>query len=159
MVGHSSTDALSDGRDETLEERADRDYSELLQELRVAQTGVQILFAFLLTVPFTERFADVTTEQRTIYLVTLLVTALATVCLTAPVSHHRILFHQGRKEQLVRASSRLAATGLVFLWLSVVGAVFLIFDVVLGTVVGVAAGAALAVTFISIWYAYPLLKR
>lgn len=160
MADHARVDTRPhDGRDETEEERADRNYGELLQELRVAQTGVQILFAFLLTLPFTQRFASVNDEQRGTYLVTLLATALATVCLIGPVSHHRVLFHQGRKPELVRGSSRLAAAGLVLLWLSVVGAVFLVFEVVLGRSAAVGVGVALAVTFVLVWYVYPLTKR
>src|SRR6185369_1993945 len=100
-----------DGRDETAAERADRNFNDLLQELRVAQTGVQILFAFLLTLPFTQRFGKVGNLQQDVYLGTLLSTALATVCLIAPVSHHRILFGRRRKPDLVRSGGRLAGVG------------------------------------------------
>src|SRR3954471_14600096 len=85
-------DVAEDGRHETAAQRADRNFNELLQELRVAQTGVQILFAFLLSLPFTQRFGQLTAEERVVYLITLLATALATACLIAPVSHHRVLF-------------------------------------------------------------------
>ena len=159
MADRERVDAAPDGRDETDNERADRNFVELLQELRVAQTGVQILFAFLLTLPFTQRFSQVTAEQKATYLATLVTTSLATACLIAPVSHHRILFRRGLKRELVRASSRLAGVGLVFLWLSMVGAVFLIFDVVLNTPIGLAVGAALAVVFLTVWYLHPLLER
>jgi hypothetical protein len=155
MADHES----ADGRNETDAERADRNFVELLQELRVAQTGVQILFAFLLTLPFTQRFAQVTGEQKAIYLATLVSTSLATACLIAPVSQHRILFRRGRKRELVQSGSRLAGIGLVFLWLSMVGAVFLIFDVVVGTGAGFAVGAALAAVFLTVWYVHPLLER
>ncbi|MFG2038030.1 DUF6328 family protein [Dactylosporangium sp. NPDC048998] len=146
-------------RHETPEQRFDRNWTELLQELRVAQTGVQILFAFLLTLPFSQRFAMVSGGQEAAYVVTLLCTAVATLCLIAPVSHHRILFRRGRKKELVAISSNLAGIGLVFLWLSIVGAVFLIFDVVLGLSWAVGVGGALAVAFIGIWYLLPTLKR
>ena len=146
-------------RDETPDERFDRNWNELLQELRVAQTGVQIMFAFLLTLPFNERFATITAAQRGPYIVTILLTALSSLCLIAPVSHHRMLFRRGKKEELVDASSRLAGIGLVFLWLAVVGAVFLIFEVIVATSWAIAVAVALAVAFISIWYLYPMLKR
>jgi hypothetical protein len=148
-----------DARGETPDERFDRNWNELLQELRVAQTGVQILFAFLLTLPFNERFAAVSAAQKATYIATLMCTAVATLCLIAPVSHHRILFRRRRKGELVATSSNLAGAGLWFLWLSIVGAVFLIFQVVVGMSWAVAVGAALAVAFIGIWYILPTVKR
>ncbi|MGI5180462.1 DUF6328 family protein [Dactylosporangium sp. CA-152071] len=146
-------------RDESPVERSDRNWTELLQELRVAQTGVQILFAFLLTIPFSQRFAEITAVQRGTYIVTLVLTALATLCLIAPVSHHRILFRRGRKEQLVKSSDTLAQIGLVFLWLSVVGAVFLVFEVVVAVSWAIAVAGALGVSFVLVWYVFPTLKR
>jgi hypothetical protein len=146
-------------RDETPDERFDRNWGELLQELRVAQTGVQILFAFLLTLPFQARFDKIGSGERATYIVTLLLTTLASLCLIAPVSHHRILFRRGRKKELVDASSNLAGFGLAFLWLSVVGAVFLILEVLLGASWAIAVAVALAVAFISVWYLYPIFKR
>jgi hypothetical protein len=150
---------VPDSRDETEDERADRNLGELLQELRVAQTGVQILFAFLLTLPFTQRFHEVTSEQRVVYLLTLVTAALATVCIIGPVSQHRILFQQGLKPELVQATNRLANYGLVFLWISVVLSVFLIFDVVVSTAMAVLASTLLAVVFVLIWYVQPLRIR
>ena len=118
-------------RDESPLERADRNYNELLQELRVAQTGVQILFAFLLTIPFQQRFGEmVGTGLRQEYLATLLVTAAATALLIAPVTMHRILFRQGLKPELVTVADRLAKIGLACLALAVLLAVFLIVSVV-----------------------------
>ncbi|GAA1505223.1 DUF6328 family protein [Dactylosporangium maewongense] len=146
-------------RDESPVERSDRNWTELLQELRVAQTGVQILFAFLLTIPFSQRFAEITAVQRGTYIVTLVLTALATLCLIAPVSHHRILFRRGRKEQLVETSDTLAQIGLVFLWLSVVGAVFLVFEVVVAVSWAIVAATTLGVLFVLVWYVFPTLKR
>jgi hypothetical protein len=150
---------IDDGRDETETQRADRNFNELLQELRVAQTGVQILFAFLLTLPFTQRWTAVGTKEHAVYLGTLIATALATACLIAPVSHHRILFRQRRKPVLVDAGSKLAGLGLLFLWIAIVGAVFLIFDVVVGGGVALAVAVALAVIFLVIWYVQPLLQK
>jgi putative flippase GtrA len=152
-------DASADGRDETAAERADRNFNELLQELRVAQTGVQILFAFLLTLPFTQRFHDVDAQERVVYLATLLATAVATACLIAPVSQHRILFRHQRKPEVVEAANRLAQIGLIFLFVAVLGSVYLIFEIVAGLAIGVAVTVALAVLFILIWYVHPLLIR
>jgi hypothetical protein len=152
-------DISADGRDETEAERADRNFSELLQELRVAQTGVQILFAFLLTLPFTQRFHDVDAQERLVYLGTLLATAVATACLIGPVSQHRILFRRQRKREIVETANRLAQIGLIFLFVAVLGSVYLIFELVAGVAIGVAVAVALAVLFIVIWYVQPLLMR
>ena len=146
-------------RDETPDERYDRNWNELLQELRVAQTGVQILFAFLLTIPFNARFEHITDAQRGTYIVTLLLTALASVFLIAPVSHHRILFRRGRKEELVAMSSNLAGIGLWLLWMSIVGAVFLVLEVVVATSWAIAAAVALVVAVVALWYVMPTMKR
>jgi hypothetical protein len=152
-------DAAADGRRETEAERADRNFNELLQELRVAQTGVQILFAFLLTLPFTQRFASLNAEQEAVYLGTLVATALATACLIAPVSQHRILFRQRRKVEIVHLADRMSQAGLVFLFVAVIGSVYLIFDVVKGRTLAVAVSGVLAVFFAWTWYAQPMLKR
>lgn len=154
----ADADVSADGRDETEAERADRNFTELLQELRVAQTGVQILFAFLLTLPFTQRFEKLGDDDRSVYLGTLLATAVATACLIAPVSHHRILFRRHRKPEIVDTANKLAQTGLAFLLIAVGGAVYLIFDFVVGLgIAGVVTGV-LAVLFIVIWYVQPLLE-
>src|SRR5947209_14294805 len=115
----------NDGRDETALERWDRNFTELLQELRVAQTGVQILFAFLLTLPFTNRFGQVSEFDRGTYVVTLVAAAAATAFLIGPVSYHRLVFRRGRKPQLVQVGSTLAVLGLGCLVLAMLGAVFL----------------------------------
>jgi O-antigen/teichoic acid export membrane protein len=156
--GPADGDVSSDGRDETEAERADRNFTDLLQELRVAQTGVQILFAFLLTLPFTQRFEKLGDDDRSVYLGTLLATAVATACLIAPVSQHRILFRRHRKPEIVDTANKLAQAGLGFLLIAVAGAVYLIFDVVIGAwVAGVIAGL-LAVMFVLIWYVQPLVE-
>jgi hypothetical protein len=152
-------DVAIDGRHETSSERADRNFNELLQELRVAQTGVQILFAFLLTLPFTQGFPKISAQERWVYLGTLIATALATSCLIAPVSHHRILFRRRRKPELVNVASRLALAGLGFLLVSVVGSVYLIFDVVVGTGLSGVIAAVIGLWLLLIWYGYPLLQR
>jgi hypothetical protein len=114
-------------RDETDDQKADRRYDELLQELRVAQTGVQFLFAFLLTLAFTQRFAQITDFQHRLYVVTLMATTVASALLIAPVPMHRILFRCGLKPRRRRE----ARGGLAMLLLAINGAVLLILDVVL----------------------------
>jgi len=146
-------------RGETDAERVDRNYNDLLQELRVSQSGVQILFAFLLTLAFSQRFGDITTFQRNVYMVTLLCTAAATALIIGPVSYHRLVFRRRLKPSLVSASNRMAMAGLAFLFLAMVGSVLLIADVVLeGSIVGwITAGTA--GWFLLFWYVIPLYAR
>jgi Family of unknown function (DUF6328) len=146
-------------RQETEEERADRNLLELLQELRVAQTGVQILFAFLLTLPFTQRFAQITHFQRIVYFVTLLLAAASTALIIAPVAHHRILFRRHEKVHLVNVSSRFAIAGLVCLALAMTGAILLVTDVIFHESLVVITTAVTAAMFTVTWFAAPLLRR
>jgi hypothetical protein len=147
------------GRHETEAERLDRNYSELLQELRVAQAGVQILFAFLLSLAFTPRFATTTSLQRGVYVSTLLLAAAAAALLIAPVSFHRLVFRRRQKDDLVEVGNRLALAGLVALFLAMVGAVLLILDVVLGNLTAAVLTAVVAVWFLLLWFALPLPYR
>jgi hypothetical protein len=146
-------------RDETSLERWDRNFTELLQELRVAQTGVQILFAFLLTLPFTNRFGEVGSLDKVVYVITLVASATATALLIAPVSDHRQVFREGRKPQLVRTASTLAQAGLAALLVAMIGAVFLVLDVVAGLGWAVGLGAAIMAVFLVLWYLLPKLIR
>lgn len=139
-------------RPETEGERWDRNFGELLQELRVAQTGVQILFGFLLIVPFNTRFVRATTLQVTVYSITLLACAVTAALLIAPVSHHRRLFRQGRKAQLVFDADRMAQAALVSLMITVSGAVFLVLDVVIGLAAAGPLAAAVAALYYVLWY-------
>ena len=147
------------GRDETPEERADRNLGELLQELRVALPGVQVLFAFLLTVPFTQRFASLTQYQEDLYFGTLLATALATVLLLAPTANHRLLFRKRDKEHLVLVSHRLAIAGLAVLAIAMCGVILLISDVIFNAPVPVLATAGAAAVFVFFWALMPLARR
>ncbi|MEK6250418.1 MAG: DUF6328 family protein [Actinomycetota bacterium] len=147
------------GRDESEIQRLDRNLSELLQELRVALPGVQVLFAFLLTIPFNQRFALLTTAQERIYLATLLITTIAAVLLIAPTAYHRITFRKQQKAHLVLLANRLAIVGLGFLALAMSGVVLLITDFLFNTVVTVACTAFAALMFVTFWYALPLLRR
>jgi len=146
-------------RDETADEQADRRYEELLQELRVAQTGVQFLFAFLLTLAFTQRFGQITGFQETLYVATLCATALASALLIGPVPYHRILFHRGLKPQLVKGADLMARGGLVMLLLAINGAVLLILDVVLSGPLPYVLAAAITGWFVVVWYVVPLVAR
>ena len=151
---------MGDGRpEETEEERADRNFGDLLQELRVAQTGVQILFAFLLTIPLQARFETLNTWQRDVFVAALLFSALATACLIAPVAYHRVLFRQRLKDLIVRSTSRFAMAGLVFLGLAIVCSVHLVLDLVLNRAIAVAAAGALGVLLLTLWWLLPLRQR
>ena len=141
------------------ERKRDRQMIELLNELRVALPGVQILFAFLLTVPFSMRFADLTLFQRDVYYVTLIATALSTSCLIAPSAAHRLRFHQGEREWIVESANVLMITGLVFLALALGGSVLLITDLMFdGARVWVYSGAVTLV-IVGLWFARPLARH
>ena len=144
---------------ETAKQRADRRYNELLQELRVAQTGVQFLFAFLLALAFAPRFTEITDFQKWLYVATLLATSAASALLIGPVPLHRILFRRGLKPQLVRGADLMARGGLAVLLLAINAAVLLILDVVLGGAVAVVLSAVSAGWFVVIWYVVPLTAR
>jgi hypothetical protein len=147
------------GRDETLDERADRNLSELLQELRVALPGVQVLFAFLLTVPFSQGFDRLTESQQKLYFGVLLCTAVSTALLIAPTAHHRLLFRMQDKEYLVMISNRYAIAGIAVLAVAISGAVFLISDLLFGLTTTIVSTAAVALVFLSVWYVLPLYRR
>jgi hypothetical protein len=146
-------------RDENDEERLDRNFLELLQELRVAQAGVQILFAFLLSLAFTQRFGELTRIQRGIYVVALVTAAVAAALFIAPVAWHRLLFRRRRKHELVDAGNRMALAGLAALLVSVVAAVLLIVDVTLGAVAAVPITALVALWYLVFWCALPIWSR
>lgn len=149
----------SGGDQESESERLTRNFNELLQELRVTQTGVQILTGFLLTLPFTQRFASLDGVQKTSYLLVLSASVIATGLIIAPVSFHRTLFRQGEKEWLVSAANWSARAGLVALAAAMVGVVWLVFDVVASRGLAVAAGIIAAVFFAGLWAGVPLAKR
>ncbi|MEU2433770.1 DUF6328 family protein [Streptomyces sp. NPDC007861] len=136
-------------------ERADRNFAELLQELRVIQTGVQILFAFLLTLVFQARFAGLDSFQRGTYVTTLMLAVIAAALFTAPAAVHRGLFRKGAKKQIVTVSSRLAGAGMVVLALALASAVLLVVDVVHGTPEGIAAAAVTLFVCACLWGLLP----
>ena len=145
-------------RGETEAQAADRHFGELLQELRVAQTGVQILFAFLLGLAFTPRFPDLTGTQQATYLVTLVLSATSAGLLIGPVGYHRTVFRQRLKSQLVTTGHRYAVAGLVMLLLALVGAVHLAASFILGPWATLLA-AALAGLLATLWFVVPLVHR
>lgn len=139
--------------------RLDRNWDDLLQELRVAQTGVQLLTGLLITVPFQARFPELTGHQRLLYLVVVSLAVLATGLLISPVVLHRVLFRQGARATLVAAGQRFALAGFAVLGFTVVGVITLIFDVVLGGTGAVVAGTATFVVFLALWALGPIAIR
>ncbi|GAA1899678.1 DUF6328 family protein [Williamsia serinedens] len=146
-------------RGETPTERLDRNWASLLQELRVMQTGIQLLTGFLLTLPFQARFAQISDRDVAIYLVTTTASVAATMLVVAPVAMHRILFRRHAVAILVRWANRLAIAGLGLLAVAVIGVITLIFDVVVDRGTGLVVGAVIAVVAITLWIALPLVLR
>jgi hypothetical protein len=142
---------------ETETDRLERNWSELLQELRVTQTGTQILTGFLLTLAFQPRFADLDQFQIDIYLVLVILAALTTALALAPVSLHRYLFREGAKAQIVRITNVILKATLVGVALVLTGTVLLIFDVVVGVTAGFIAAGAILVVIVAIWVLLPVL--
>jgi hypothetical protein len=151
--------ASARARGETVDGLLDRNLAELLQELRVAITGVQILFAFLLGLAFTARFAMLSGYQVTVYTVALMSTALATIVLIAPVSFHRMVFRRRQKAALVVVADWFLRVGLGLLVLAITSAVLLILDVVLGRLQGLVGGGLVALAGALTWYALPVWAR
>jgi hypothetical protein len=146
-------------RAETETERLDRNWSTLLQELRVTQTGVQLLTGFLLTLPFQQRFDRLDELMRAVYAATVACSVAATLALVAPVAMHRVLFRQHRLKTLVSAAHRLAYAGLALLGLALVGVTVVVYDVVYGRSAAVVAGAVALGAFAFLWVTLPLLMR
>ena len=147
------------GRDETELERYDRNLVELLQEVRVVQTGIQILFGFLLTVAFQPKFKTLSSFQRADYFGTLIAAAITLIMLTAPTSWHRILFRRGDKAHLVKVANRFTMIGLATMGLTVIGVIMLLSDIAfppaVTLIITVVAVFACAMT----WYVMPLARR
>jgi cytochrome b subunit of formate dehydrogenase len=144
---------------ESKDERLDRELIELLNELRVALPGVQMLFGFLLAVPFTQKFDAITTLQRHVYYFTFMSTAAATIFLIAPTAYHRVRFRQHDKEQLIQTSTRLTIVGTACLAAALSGAVYLVSDLLFHTAATALATAAAAGLLLWFWYGLPLLRR
>lgn len=149
----------ADGRDETENERLDRNWNEMLQELRVIQTGTQILTGFLLAAVFQSRFDELDDYQHAVYLALVVASILTTVCGLAPVSLHRALFRRGAKKQVVHVTDRFLLFTMVGVALTLAGTGMLIFDFVLGRVGGIVAGAAILVVIVALWVVVPRMVR
>jgi hypothetical protein len=147
------------GPDEDRHERVSRELIELLNELRVALPGVQVLFAFLLAVPFAQGFTRVTDFQRAVFFAVMALTAVSLALLIAPSAWHRLRFRQRDKERILRASNRMSIAGLGFLALAMTGAVMLIADFIYSPTLTIISGAAAALLFSVLWYVLPLLGQ
>jgi uncharacterized protein DUF6328 len=145
--------------EESKEERLNRELIELLNELRVALPGVQILFAFLLTVPFTQRFNQATDLQRNMYFFTFLCAAASTALLIAPSAYHRLTWRQHDKEHLLKVSNALSIGGTVFLAIAMASTVFVVTDVLFEATAAAFVAAATAAFYAWFWYVMPLLRR
>jgi hypothetical protein len=144
---------------ETQYERANRNLAELLQELRVALPGVQVVFGFLLTVPFSARFEALSPFQERLYFATLLCTALTTALFVAPTANHRMLFRKREKEYIVVVANRLALTGLAFMAASMCGVILLVSDVLFDAFVPAVTTLGAATVFGWLWFARPMRRR
>jgi Family of unknown function (DUF6328) len=160
-IDHPKRDQSWDdaGRRETESERLDRNWSSLLQELRVAQTGVQLLTGFLLTLPFQQRFDHLGYGMRVVYLATVGCSVGSTVLLIAPVGMHRLLFRRRRLRTLVSSAHRFAISGLLLLGAALVGVTIVIFDTVSGSLAGTVAGACAALALMLFWAVLPIWQR
>ncbi|HEY2277938.1 MAG TPA: DUF6328 family protein [Streptosporangiaceae bacterium] len=148
-----------DPRDESQAERDDRNLAELLQELRVAGLGVQVLFGFLLSLPFTTVFKQLSGGERDLYLACLILAAVATALLLGPVAYHRLVFRLGQKEKLVRAANIMAILGLITVGLAVSASVLLVTAFVAGYGTGSVIAVIVLAMFGLLWFAFPLTRR
>jgi hypothetical protein len=146
-------------REETEQERLDRQLDQLLNELRVAMPGVQVLFAFLLAVPFQQRFVEVTDFQKNVYFVTLLASAAASALFIAPTAYHRLMFRARDKPRLVALSSKLAVAGLVALAIAINGALLLVTDVLFDGTAVIVTTIAATTLYVGLWFVLGLLRR
>jgi Family of unknown function (DUF6328) len=149
----------ADGRDESRAERDDRNLAELLQELRVAGLGVQVLFGFLLSIPFTNRFTTLSDAQRQLYIATLMLAALATALLLGPVAYHRLVFRRHQKERLVQAANAMAIGGLAVVGLAISAAVLLVTGYVDHGLPAVVITVVTVCLFGGLWFVLPLAHR
>jgi MFS family permease len=148
-----------DPRQESAAQRDDRNLGELIQELRVAGLGVQVLFGFLLSLPFTSQFSRLSSAQRDLYLTCLVLSAVATTLLIGPVAYHRLVFRRGMKERLVRVANVLAIMGLVAVAGAVLAAVLLLTWFTAGALAGALITVPVGVTLATLWFAVPLASR
>jgi hypothetical protein len=144
---------------ESVKERVDRELIELLNEIRVALPGVQVLFAFLLILPFQQGFRDASTSDQTVYTLALLLSALAAALLIAPSMYHRLNFRRGVKEQILFDANRLVVAGMAFVALGIACCLYLVIDVVYGGTAALFATAGALLVYFVFWVALPLARR
>jgi FtsH-binding integral membrane protein len=144
---------------ETTDERRNRQLTELLNELRLALPGVQMLFGFLLAVPFSQRFATISATQQALYYTAFASAAGASVCFIAPTAFHRIVWQHGEKPVLLRVSSALAIAGTVFLAAAITSVMLFITSYLYGSAPAALAGAVLLASLVTLWYVLPLALR
>jgi hypothetical protein len=144
---------------ESRKERVDRELIELLNELRVTLPGVQVLFAFLFAVPFSDRFEQLTEGQRGVYFATFVLTILASACLMAPTGYHRLRFREGDKERMLATANHFAIAGTVLLALAIGGAALLVADLLYGVPIAAAVAAALLAVISWCWFGIPLVRK
>ena len=148
-----------DDSDETPKERRDRELTELLAEMRVAITGVQVLFAFLLTLPFTQRYGELSLHQRRIYLAAVLAAAVSSLLLIAPAANHRLLFREGTKEELLKAANKLVIVGLFLLAAGIGLSLYLVTAVVFSSGPALLVSTGVAAVTVFAWFVFPRLLR
>ena len=145
--------------EESDQDRLKRNFNELLQELRVAQAGIQILFGFLLSIVFTDRYQSVDQYVRTTHLITILFAAAAVALLTAPAAWHRVLFRRGRREDIIEVAHRFMLAGLACLAVAMTGTVLLLGEVIIGGWIAVGFGVVAGLGFTALWFLFPLWER
>jgi hypothetical protein len=150
---------VSDSSERRDKDDLDRELIELLNELRVALPGVQVLFAFLLAVPFANGWSKVTQSQKNIFFATLVATAISTACFIVPTAYHRLNFRKREKERILLLSNKFAIAGILFLALSMIGVLMLITDVIYSRTAALVTGALAFVMFGGLWLVLPLIRR
>jgi hypothetical protein len=158
-MARSMTTSPQEHDDESRRERVNRELIELLNELRVALPGVQVLFAFLLAVPFSAGWDKVTSFQKDVFFATLIATAISTACFIVPTAYHRINFRKREKENILLISNKFAIAGIMFLALSMIGVIVLITDVIYSDDAAVVTGILAFLVFGGLWLALPLIRR
>ncbi len=158
-MAQDGSNAEMDHGEESPKERSTRKWNEMLQELRVAQTGVQVLTGFLLTLPFTQRFVSLSATDRNAYLVTICCAIGSAACLIAPVAFHRVLFGRSEKQWLIGAANHVSRAGLTLMALTMTGSVFLVFDVMVGIGAAITACAVTLAVVLALWVAIPALAQ
>src|SRR3954470_14476323 len=158
-MGRRVTGSPPEHDDESRRERVNRELIELLNELRVALPGVQVLFAFLLAVPFANGWTKVTESQKNIFFTTLVATAISTACFIVPTAYHRLNFRKREKERILLTSNNFAIAGIMFLAVSMIGVIVLVTDVIYSEAAAVVTGLIALGVFGGLWRVLPLLRR